>query len=332
MRSSATRVLVALLCLALLVPVFGWWEEGHMLVNRAAALKLPRAVPLFFRSAVSRLEYDGPEPDRWKASGVEALYRSEDPEHYLNMEMLAGFGDMPDNRYAYIRQLAAKRVADTAAGVKPAGSKEELTPDNVGTQPYAVIEGYGRLVEAFREYRRLTAEHKSSLAAQQNAVLYAGWMGHYVADGAQPLHTTVHYNGWTGPNPSGYTTDRHTHANFEGEFVKANLKKFPAAAIAAELRPPTQLQHPFQDYLQYLRDSNGQVEKVYQIEKNGAFKGAGTDEGVAFVRARFVAGAQMLLNLWYTAWLESATDPRANRPPRPPVGSQPTTPAAKPPV
>jgi hypothetical protein len=322
MKTFALRSLVIVLCLALLLPAFGWWEEGHMLVNRAAALKLPQAMPSFFRKAVARLEYDGPEPDRWKASGVEALYRSEDPEHYLNLEMLNGFGDMPDNRYAYIKQLEAKRAADAAAGIKPPGAKEALTPDNVGTQPYAVIETYGRLVEAFREYRRLVTEKKSSLAAQQNAVLYAGWMGHYVADGAQPLHVTVHYNGWTGANPNGYTTDRHTHANFEGEFVKANLTKFPAKAIAAELKPPKQLQHPFADYLQYLRESNAQVEKLYQLEKAGAFKGAGTDEGVAFVRARFIVGSQMLLNLWYTAWLESATDPRANRP-RPP---------AKPPV
>ena len=303
-----------LLCLALVVPLFAWWDEGHMVINRAAALKLPETMPAFFRAAVPQLEFDAPEPDRWKGSGVEALYKSEDPEHFLNVEMLNGFGAMPDNRYAYIHQLEAKRAADEAAGIKPAGNKNALTPDNVGTQPYAVIETYGRLVEAFREYRQLTADKKPSLAAEQNAVLYAGWMGHYVGDGAQPLHTTIHYNGWAGANPNGYTTDRHTHTNFEGEFVRANLDKLTAASIAADLKPPVQLQHPFQDYLQYIRDSNAQVEKLYQLEKAGAFKGTGTDEGVAFVRTRFVAGSQMLLNLWYTAWLESATDPRANRP------------------
>ncbi len=38
-------------------------------------------------------------------------------------------------------------------------------------------------------------------------IFYAGWLGHYVGDGSQPLHVTVNYNGWTGPNPHGYTTD-----------------------------------------------------------------------------------------------------------------------------
>jgi hypothetical protein len=57
--------------------------------------------------------------------------------------------------------------------------------------------------------------------------------------------------------------------------------------------------------MQFLRDSNSQVQRFYELEKTGAFKDRGTPEGLAFTRARLAAGAQMLLNLWYTAWLES---------------------------
>ena len=55
-------------------------------------------------------------------------------------------------------------------------------------------------------------------------MFYAGWLGHYVADGSQPLHTTIQYNGWTGPNPNGYTTEHKIHAQFETAFVIANVK------------------------------------------------------------------------------------------------------------
>ena len=65
------------------------------------------------------------------------------------------------------------------------------------------------------------------------------------------------------------------------------------------------LEHPFQDYVAYLRDSNKLVEKCYQLEKAGAFQEKGTPEGREFVRQRLAAGAQMLLNMWYTAWEES---------------------------
>jgi hypothetical protein len=76
------------------------------------------------------------------------------------------------------------------------------------------------------------------------------------------------------------------------------------------------LKDPWRDYLQYLRDSNKLVEKVYQIEKAGGLKDTGTPESRDFLRQRLAAGAQMLLNLWYTAWEESARPlpPRAPAP------------------
>lgn len=305
----AIRTVVLLVFLALLLPLYGWWDEGHMLVNRAAALNVPRTMPLFFRTATPRLTYLGPEPDRWKWGGA-ALSNAESPEHYLNLEMLSGF-NLPDTRYRYYAQLAAKKAKDEAAGIKPPGG-EELTPEKVGTQPYAAIEVYQRLVVAFRDYRHLQASKRSTLSAEQDAVLYAGWLGHYVGDAAQPLHATVNYNGWVLDNPNGYTTDRHTHAKFEGDFVQHNLKKLD---VAGTLHAPVKLEHPFQDYLQFLRDSNAQVDKLYQLEKAKAFDGDGTAAGVEFVRSRLAAGAQMLLSLWYTAWVESATDPRFYRTP-----------------
>ena len=30
---------------------------------------------------------------------------------------------------------------------------------------------------------------------------YMGWVGHYVADAAQPLHNSMHHDGWSGANP-----------------------------------------------------------------------------------------------------------------------------------
>ena len=32
---------------------------------------------------------------------------------------------------------------------------------------------------------------------------YMGWVGHYVADAAQPLHNSIHHDGWSGANPKG---------------------------------------------------------------------------------------------------------------------------------
>jgi hypothetical protein len=49
------------------------------------------------------------------------------------------------------------------------------------------------------------------------------------------------------------------------------------------------------------------VENVYAIEKAGGFTGKGSREALAFTTGRLADGSQMLLDLWYTAWLDSAT-------------------------
>ncbi len=63
---------------------------------------------------------------------------------------------------------------------------------------------------------------------------------------------------------------------------------------------------PFTDYVAYLRRSGTQIERLYQLDKVHGFDGAGTAESRDFTEARLAAGASMLRDMIYTAWLESA--------------------------
>ncbi len=290
-------VCLFVLCFSLLA--FGWGDEGHMAINRAAAGRIPTSMPDFFRAAAERLVYNGPEPDRWRHKEEFAVKNSQEPDHFIDLERTEGIGELPAGRYQFIQKMYEKRARAIAAGDPHA---DDFLPEKTGLQPYITMEIYDRLKIAFRDYRRLKAEGKDTSAVEQNAVFYAGWLGHYVADGANPMHTTVNYNGWTGPNPNGYTTSKDTHWNFESSFVMANLKNLN---FASQLKDPQAFSDPFHAYLKYLWDSNALVEKTYQLEKAGAFQNAGTAEGVAFLNTRFAAGAQMLADLWYTAWVES---------------------------
>ncbi len=277
-------------------PTFGWGNEGHMAVNRSALRKVPKDMPAFLRKNTSRIAYLGPEPDRWRNRTEYSVKNAQEPDHFIDLERLEGFGDLPEGRYEFYRKLYEKRAS--------AGSNADLfLPERVGLQPYATLEVYGRLKVAMREYRQMKKDGERTTGVEQNIVFYAGWLGHYVADGANPLHTTIQYNGWTGPNPKGFTTSRDTHSNFESAFVNQNLATLKFTNL---VKTPVRLQHPFQDYVAYLRESQGKVEHLYELEETGAFKGAGTPEGVEFVREQLGRGTQMLLNLWYTAWLESA--------------------------
>lgn len=273
-----------------------WGNEGHTYINRVAAEKIPADMPSFLRRAVTEIAYLGPEPDRWRSPSEFALKNAQEPDHFIDLERVAWLDPLPQGRYEFYRKLYEKRAATT-------DHPDDYLPERVGLQPYITMEVYGRLKAAFREYRQRKATHEPTAAVQQAIIFYAGWLGHYVADGSQPLHTTIQYNGWVGPNPKGYTAEHKIHAQFETAYVAANIA---AKDFAGLVKSPERLDDPFAQYVAYLRQSNGLVEKVYELEKAGGFTGKGTPEAFEFTTHRLAAGAQMLLDLWYTAWTESA--------------------------
>jgi len=288
---------VALLPVMLVQQGTAWGSDGHRMINRLAGATLPKDVPEFLRSkeALDALEYYGPEPDRWKSPAEPELSAAGSPEHFLDMEYADLVGELPRKRYDFVRALAyaQKSHPDLA-----------LTPEKVGLQPYVTVEVWERLKSAMRDYRQLKEDHKDTKPSECEIVFLAGWLGHYVGDGSQPLHVTIQYNGWTGPNPNGYTTEHRIHAQFESTFVAANIKPAEVAPLIPE--KPVVMGDVFTDYMAYLKHSNSLVEKTYQLEKTGAFAGAGTPEGKAFAEERLAAGATELRDMIYSAWVKSA--------------------------
>ncbi len=277
-----------------------WGNEGHRLINLLAASTLPADTPAFLRSeaAINEIEYLGPEPDRWRSRAEPELSAAQAPEHFIDLEPADTLGPLPRNRL------------DFEAKVFAAGQR----PEKIGLQPWEATEVWERLKAALREYRNLQAAKQDTRGVEAAALFYAGWLGHYVGDASQPLHTTDKYNGWVGPNPNGYTTEHQIHWQFEGPFVAANehepevrAKMTEAKAIDGDI---------FSSYMAYLRHTATYVEKVYQLEKAGGFVGAGTPESREFTAERLAAGASMLRDMIYTAWLESAIpvpDPYAGK-------------------
>jgi hypothetical protein len=296
---DVVRLIVAAVMVPLMMvqPSFAWGREGHMMINRLAGASLPLDVPEFLRSkeALDALEYYGPEPDRWKSPGEPELNAAQSPEHFIDLEYADLVGELPRRRYDFVRALAFAQKSHLDL---------PLSPEKVGLQPYETVEVWERLKSAMRDYRKLKADHKETKPVENEIVFLAGWLGHYVADGSQPLHTTIQYNGWTGPNPNGYTTEHKIHALFESIYVSANIK----ATDVAPLIPakPAVLGDVFTDYMAYLRHTNTLVEKTYQLEKAGAFTDAGTPEGKTFTEERLAAGATELRNMIYSAWVKSA--------------------------
>jgi hypothetical protein len=309
MRTAfCSRLVASTLILTLFAPLsgFGWGGEGHRMINGLAVSLLPADVPAFLRSqaAVNEIEYLGPEPDRWRSRGEPELSTAQAPEHFLDLEPADALGPLPRKRLDFEAEVFAH------------GER----PEKIGLQPWEAVEVWQRLKSALREYRRLAAldlnkpgkDKSEALQAgedlqsvQQAAIFYAGWLGHYVGDGSQPLHTTINYDGWNlKENPKGFSTAHGIHWRFEGPFVAANLtaidvekKMTPVKAIDGDM---------FDAYVAYLRHSATMVDQVYDFDKAGAFEKNGTAESRAFTAERLAAGASMLRDMIYAAWVESA--------------------------
>ncbi len=299
MKSLRSLSVLLLLPLVAVSPSFGWGSKGHRIINRLATESLPADVPAFLRTpdAIAEIEYLGPEPDRWRSRAEPELSAAQAPDHFIDIELADLIGPLPRQRYQYIAALYAYTAAhpDLAA---------ELRPEKVGFQPYITSEVWERLKSAMRDYRQLSAEHQDTKPVEAAILFYAGWLGHYVADGSQPLHVTVNYDGWVEKqNPNGYTTQHGIHALFETAFVDAAVNESDVQPLITPLHP---IGDEWDDYLAYLRHSNSLVERVYQLDKDHGFDGMGTPAAKQFTAERLAAGASMLRDLYVAAWIKSA--------------------------
>ena len=295
-----------LIAVAVTAPLFSsssaqaWGEEGHRFINQVAAEHLPDDVPPFLKAAAFRLAFLGPEPDRWRDSRelYKALGEVNGPDHFIDIDKPENFSALPNDRYQYATWLRA----------------QGKDPKEVGYLPYAILEGYQKLQVLFRLWREPKYRDPRNEAErgqiEQNIIYYAGVMGHYVADGSQPLHASIHYNGWsTSENPENYTREP-LHWRFEGEYVKAQIKADDFSSLVGVGR---QVEDPFSAIVKYLLESHRLAPEVYRMDKAARWEpGNSSPESKRFVAGRLAAGSQMLVNLWYTAWLGSAS-PKTGR-------------------
>jgi hypothetical protein len=289
-------VLASLLLLTMPLYARAWEQKGHLMINRLAIEAAASKLPEFMNASRAQLIYNGFEPDRWRREGKTPMTAGMAPDHFFDTERWGSIATIEPDRYSFMEKLAARKI--------------ELA--RVGFLPYAIVENYGRLVNAFRFWRtaKTPADRES---ARANAVFYAGVMGHYVGDGSQPLHLSIHYNGWADntPNPKNYTKDRRLHSRYEGAYVDTAIE---IATVKAKVQPPQRLNDVPGAIRQYLTQGFAELERLYELEKTGEFnpeqqRPLGTD----FISTEIARAATMLGSLWYTAWLESGEPTTAGR-------------------
>lgn len=295
MRAAACCALISLCSVE---TAWAWGRDGHRIINCLAARYLPVDTPAFLRSgnALDTLAYLGPEPDRWRNRAENELSDTQAADHFIDLEYADLMAPLPRKRYDFIGALAAAHASHPEV---------PLTPEKMGLLPWQTEEVWQRLKVDFREYRKLVAANQNTAPVETAILFDAGWLGHYVADGSQPLHTSIQYNGWVGPNPEGYTTQHKIHSQFEGTFVSANIKTADIRPLIASSAPRV-IDNEWQQFLDYLHHSSTLVETTYRLDKEGGFNGAGNTASKAFTEERLAAAAIELRDLIYSAWVHSA--------------------------
>lgn len=305
-----------------------WDYEGHRLVNMLALASLPTNFPSWVREAeaAERIGFLAGEPDRWRNVSDLSFKHATGPDHYMDIEELADYGMKPEAlpmfRGDFIAQLALARKANPERFPAIDTSRnQDHTRELVGLLPWAMAENVGRLKSAFsylKAFEDLGGRPEEIRNARENLIYVMGVMGHFVADAAQPLHTTIHHHGWVGDNPNRYTTNRSFHSWIDGGYLsKVGMPKFddmksrlrPAQPIQINGRP-ARTQETFQALMLYLMEHFRQTEKLYQLEKEGRLSGNGTKglEGKAFLEEQMLKAAQMLGDCWFTAWQDAPPD------------------------
>jgi hypothetical protein len=259
-----------------------WWVIGHASVAEAAVTGLPDDVPLFFRAAAKQLGHLSGDPDRWKNKACKHLRAAESPDHFLDLEDFEG-NALPADRWKAIALL----------------QELKKDPEKVGFLPYAIMENYDRLSVAFYDYR---ADPKDP-AVQAKAIVYAGVLSHLTGDCVMPLHTTRDYDGRR--NADGGFLQKGIHAKIDAFPEKNGLL---AEEVGRGLKA-RKIDDVWGHVLQRIKDAHELVGRCYDLDRGGAFDRP-TKESRAFILGRCREGAQFTMDLWYSAWLRSATMPK----------------------
>jgi hypothetical protein len=316
---------VAAMLAALTLNVGAWDYDGHRAINELALAALPADFGGFALTPAmkERVAFLGGEADRWRNVGDLPLKHVNGPDHFMDLEDLKWVGLTPETlplmRYDFVAAIARERAAhpEKFPLIDPAKNADH-TRELSGFLPWAITEYYVKLKSCFsylKAFQKYGGTPEEIANAQANIVYVMGVMGHYVGDGAQPLHTTMHYNGWVGKNPRGYTTSRTFHGWIDYGYFRQtggiDVKK-----LAGKIHPAERIRNAgdpdgiFRDSVSYLVAQNKLVEPLYELEKEGKLTGEGDKgpEGRALLDGQLVRAGQMLGDIWQTAWLEAPDD------------------------
>ncbi len=288
-------------------PALGWGGTGHRMIGVLAAGHFPATIPAFLRSpaAIAQIGEMAREPDRSRGAG-QPHDNDRDPAHFVDVSDDGTILEGPR-----LDALPASRL-DYDTALRAVSSNQY----KAGWLPYAIADGWQQVVQDFAIWRADRAGAKfAKLKAQRDwfnqdrklrellTLRDLGTWAHYVGDGSQPMHASVHFNGWGNfPNPENFNSINDFHSRFESVFVDQYID---IKNVRPLLRPYADCGCSILAHTgAYLAATQAGTVTAYRLDQAKGFD-TGTPEAKAFVAARLAAGADMLRDLVVDAWRAS---------------------------
>jgi hypothetical protein len=256
-----------------------WDSATHRLITRLAIAALPASAlrDAFAANSASLQDY-AVAPD----SVLKARYgKAEARRHYINIEYYRAYSDDP---FSFLDpSFKATEKRDGLRIMKRAG-----------TLPWTIE----KLAAATaRDWR---ANNCAELVRQ------SGYLSHYVGDASQPLHTTIHYDG--------YARDRGIHARIEAA-VDRNVRALGAQA-APQIRV-IEISGVWPTEIAEMKDSYGLVRAVIDADRQArraaaaagieAYDRALLSEHGAMFSTQIARGASALASIWLYEWKQAGS-------------------------
>lgn len=322
-----------------------WGHTGHLQIGAVAMMSLPRSAPAFLRSqaAIDAVSELAAEADVSKSSGDATTPGQDvhdferDAGHFIDFDD-AGYVS-PVSGFPQVQALRVDTLLAPAQGRRDfdtllrANSGATVATQYTGYLPFNLTDHWQQIRKDFAYVRSFTAAIANPSTAPADRAFFArqlelrkrltvrdiGYWAHFVGDASQPMHVSIHFNGWGAnfPNPNGYTLSG-IHADFEGYFVKNNIDMSEVAAAVGKyascesvtgLAACAGIEPRVRHYLQQTLD---QTIPLYELTKtlgngNPWHTTTPTAEQKAFVVARLAAGAQEMRDELVDAWNSAGT-------------------------
>lgn len=251
--------------------MFGWGDQGHKLINHKAIAFLPADMKSYLQWQDYITDHAA-DPDNRKRDD-----KTEGPKHFIDIDYFKEFnnGKMIEDKNELVAEYGDSMIT------------------RQGLLPWATFDTYNKLIKALKDLDK------------DKILLYTSDLGHYVADGHQPMHAMLNFNGQL-------TNQKGLHARYEIKMVDKYLNDIDTSIKNINV---TKIDSPFQFIFNYIANGNSVKYVLLGADAEASKLAGGTDNEeylrLLWFKTKYVTELQFntavsdLASLIYTAWLEA---------------------------